>query len=245
MMFKAVEWDIIGRNPLQGLKLLNEAEKRQVDITPEQVSSLVNELQEPIVSIVEFAIYTGFRKENILDLRIESIKFHDLNATGEVELIIKGGRKEVFPLSPLAVEVIKRNIGDRTEGYVFVNSQTGERFHRISKGFDNAVRKIGLTVNGTKLRFHDLRHVFATWLHKAGVSLDVVRPLLGHKDRETTDRYVTYNRLSYSEVLNAIPKINRKTREETPKSLSIKNGTNWHAGVKEHLSFVPERAVSS
>ena len=36
--------------------------------------------------------------------------------------------------------------------------------------------------NGTKLRFHDLRHVFATWLHKAGVSLDELRFLLGHKD---------------------------------------------------------------
>ena len=105
-------------------------------------------------------------------------------------------------------------------------------------------------VNGTKLRFHDLRHVFATWLHKAGVSLDVVRPLLGHRDRKTTDGYVTYNRLYYSDVLNAIPRINRNTKKETPKtlkskSLLIKNGTNWHAGAKDYMSFVPGKAVSN
>lgn len=250
MLFRAVEWDIIDKNPIQGLKLLPEAEKRQVDITLEHAGALINKLQEPISSIVELAIYSGFRKENILDLRIESISFHDLTSTGEVELTVKGGRKEVFPLSESAVEVLKRNMGDRKKGHVFLNPQTGERFRTINKGFDKAVRELGLTVNGTKLRFHDLRHVFATWLHKAGVSLDIVRPLLGHRDRETTDRYVTYNRLSYCNVLNAIPKINRNTKKETPKtlkskSLLINNGTNWHAGAKDNMSYVPGKAVNN
>ncbi|MFC1562748.1 site-specific integrase [candidate division KSB1 bacterium] len=221
-----------------------------MELTTEQASALINELQEPIASIFEFAIYTGFRKENILDLRIESIRFHDLTQTGEVELVIKGGKNEVFPLSTSAVEVLKRNIGNRTEGHVFLNPQIGERFRTINKGFDRAVRKLGLTVNGTKFRFHDLRHVFATWLHKAGVSLDVVRPLLGHRDRETTDRYVTYNWLSYSDDLNAIPKINRNTKKETPKtlkskSLLIKNGKNWQAVAKDNLSFMPKKAVNN
>jgi len=142
MLFRDVEWDIINKNPLQGLKLLPEAEKRQVNLSSEQASALINELQEPIASIVEFAIYTGFRKENILDLRIESIRFHDLTPTGEVEFIIKGGRKEKFPLSPSAVEVIKRNIGERTEGHVFINPETGKRFRTIHKGFDRIVLKL-------------------------------------------------------------------------------------------------------
>ena len=56
--------------------------------------------------MIELAIYTGFRLENILGMRIESIRFHDLNSTGEIEHVVKGGKKEVFPLSPAAVEVI-------------------------------------------------------------------------------------------------------------------------------------------
>ena len=76
------------------------------------------------------------------------------------------------------------------------------------------MRELGLTVNGTKLRFHDLRHVFATWLHQAGVSLDIIRPLLGHRDRKTTDRYTTIDRLAIGKVLNVMPNIGEKNEHK-------------------------------
>jgi len=122
-----------------------------------------------------------------LSLRIESILFHDLSQTGEVKLIVKGGKKEKFPLGKLAVEVLKRAIGNRKEGYVFLNLQTGKRFYSINRVFDRAVKKIGLTVGDTKLRFHDLRHVFATWLLRGGVNLETIRELMDHKEITTTD----------------------------------------------------------
>ena len=57
------------------------------------------------------------------------------------------------------------------------------------------------------MRFHDLRHVFATWLHEAGVSLDTLRILRGHEDRATTDRYISVDRLATGKVLNLIPQL--------------------------------------
>ena len=104
MLSRAVEWDILSYNPLSGLKTLREAEKRDVNITFEQAAALIRELSEPTASIVSFAIYTGFRKENILGLKIEQVRFHDVTPTGEVELVVKGGRREIFPLSPAAME---------------------------------------------------------------------------------------------------------------------------------------------
>ena len=47
--------------------------------------------------------------------------------------------------------------------------------------------------------FHDLRHVFATWLLRTVVSLDAVRELMGHKDRSTTDHYATLNQMEASQ----------------------------------------------
>jgi integrase len=77
--------------------------------------------------------------------------------------------------------------------------------------FDKAVRMIGLTAkDGSKLRFHDLRHVYGNWLHRAGVSLDELRVLYGHRDRATTDRYITPDIRHISEKLALQPKINRK-----------------------------------
>ena len=179
MLNRATEWDMLDRNPLQGMKLFRESEKRKVYITPDEASQLLAEVPEPIAYIVEFAIYSGFRKENILSLKIEQIRFHDLSSTADVELKIKGGRKETFSLGETAVTVLTRVIGNRSNGYIFINPTTGTRYTSIHKSFNRAVRKLGFQVNGTKLRFHDLRHVFATWLHRQGVSLDVFKRTSG------------------------------------------------------------------
>lgn len=208
MLSRATEWGLLEVNHLRGMKPFPGSPKRDVDLERGQAQSLVSALSEPMASMVEFAIYTGFRKENILGLRIEALRFHDLTSTGEVELTVKGGRREVFPLAPSAVAVLKRVIGRRRDGYVFVNPKTGTRYRYIETSFDRAVRRLGLTAcDGSKLRFHDLRHVFATWLHKEGVSLDSLRSLLGHRDRATTDRYATVDRLEVGKVLTLIPNL--------------------------------------
>ncbi len=214
MLSRAVDWEILESNPLSGLRLLREAGKRKVNIDPEQIASLINELREPVASITELAVYSGFRKENILSLKIEQISFHDMTESGEVELKVKGGKTEVFPIGLQAVSLLKRVIGGRKEGFVFINSRTGTRYNFIHKQFTRAVNKLGLKVGNTKFRFHDLRHVFATWLHSKGVSLDVLRPLLGHSNRSTTDRYTTVDRLACGNVLNLMPEIKRKEKKK-------------------------------
>ena len=123
-------------------------------------------------------------------------------------LQIKGGKWNSFPLGPQAVDVVNRAIGDRKEGYVFINHNTGTRFFAVSKSFRRAVRKMNLKVGDSYLRFHDLRHVFASWLHKEGVSLDIIRVLLGHSNRSTTDRYTTTSTLGAGKVLSLLPSIN-------------------------------------
>ena len=128
----------------------------------------------------------------------------------ELELELKGGRKELFPLGELAVKVLKRAIRNRKEEYVFFNPKTKTRYYSIHKVFDNALRKLELTVNGTKLRFHDMRHIFGTWLYREGVNLDIVRELMGHKDRSTTDRYITINRLKAGQHLLSMPEIKKE-----------------------------------
>jgi len=209
MLSFAVEYEILDKNPLEGFKKLRESEKRRVEITPEQAGILINALPRPIANIVEFAIYIGFRKENILSLQIQQITVLKDRPTAIVELTIKGGRSEIFPLGDRATAVLKRVIGRRKKGYVFVNPRTGTRYVSIHKRFDRVVRLLGLTVNGTKLRFHDLRHVFCTWILENGVSIDAIRELAGHRQRSTTDRYATLNRLKVGAYLSAIPEIER------------------------------------
>ena len=74
---------------------------------------------------------------------------------------------------------------ERSSGpYVFCYDD-GQRIQDIRKSFATALRKSGIT----NLRFHDLRHTFASQLVMAGVDLNTVRELMGHKDITMTLRY--------------------------------------------------------
>ncbi|MFA6470923.1 MAG: tyrosine-type recombinase/integrase [Candidatus Latescibacterota bacterium] len=208
MLFRAVEWDIIETNPLRGFRLLPEG-KRDVNVPIGKIAELISCFDHPMSDIVEFAFYTGFRKENVLSLKIEDIRFHDVTKTGEVYLRLKGNKEEVFPLGESAVNLLKRLISKRKEGFVFINPKTGTRYLSILHTFDRAVKKVGIEVNGTKLRFHDIRHIFASTLVRSGVSLEKVRVLLGHEDRSTTDRYATIEPLDAMDSLKSIPSMEK------------------------------------
>jgi integrase len=61
----------------------------------------------------------------------------------------------------------------------------GSRVSDLKKGFRTGVRLAGIK----HVRFHDLRHTFATRLVRAGVDLITVQQLLGHARITMTARY--------------------------------------------------------
>ncbi|MCP4726721.1 MAG: tyrosine-type recombinase/integrase [bacterium] len=203
MMGCAAEWEMIKDNPLRYLKQLSEDNFREVKLDVTDAERLINELSPPVADIIEFAIYTGFRKENILSLKIEDV---DLGK-GIATIKVKRNRREQFPLADLAVEVLKRAIGDRIAGFVFLNPKTEKRYVNINKVFDTAVNKLKLKAGESKLRIHDLRHVFGTWLNQRGVGHSDLRPLMGHRDVKSTDRYITIDREHSATVLDRLPRI--------------------------------------
>ena len=216
MMIKIVAWGYLERNPLEGMENFKEPKKRDVELTPEQAAQLIEILPtREVKNIVAFAIYSGLRLEAILDLRIEDVVFHDSGSISKVSIKDKGGEKAERLLSRYATEILRSSIGKRGAGHVFINPVTGKRFQGRMGSFDRAVRKLGLKAkDGSKLRFHDLRHVYGNWLHQAGVSLDELRVLYGHRDRATTDRYITPNLEMIGEKLALQPKISKEKAAE-------------------------------
>lgn len=74
----------------------------------------------------------------------------------------------------------------RRADFVFPNHRrSGKRFRDPKVGFMKAVRLAGIP----KIRFHDLRHTFATRLVREGVDLITVQHLLGHATITMTARY--------------------------------------------------------
>ncbi|TDI99451.1 MAG: hypothetical protein E2O70_07880, partial [Candidatus Dadabacteria bacterium] len=69
---------------------------------------------------------------------------------------------------------IARHFYSDSDNFVF--TYKGKPIGSIRKAFNNACNRAGIK----NLRFHDLRHTFATRLVLAGVDLATVSKLLGH-----------------------------------------------------------------
>jgi integrase len=71
------------------------------------------------------------------------------------------------------------------KGVDSVRRLKGKRISSIKRSFNTARKKIGLA----HVRFHDLRHTFASWVLQSSQNLKLARDLLGHADLQTTDKY--------------------------------------------------------
>ena len=133
--------------------------------------------------IIETAVATGMRLEELLSLKWEHV---DLERR-EVRLVVtKSKQPRVIPLSDRAVAIIAAAARSaQASPYVFTNPASGSRFKTVKRAFRTACRRAGVQ----DMRFHDLRHTFATRLVQSGVDLYVVKELLGHKTITMTMRY--------------------------------------------------------
>lgn len=85
------------------------------------------------------------------------------------------------------------------------------------KWIESAWNKVCEETKITDLRFHDLRHTFATRMLQAGASLQTVRDFLGHTSASTTLRY-THS--STDAMRDAVAALDEKPRTSLSQKLS-------------------------
>ena len=73
------------------------------------------------------------------------------------------------------------------EGLVF-NDRDGEpiRASRVTTRFKDMARKADLD---ERIHFHSLRHTTGSWLSMRGVPMRHIQAILGHSDRNVTEKY--------------------------------------------------------
>ncbi|MDD5269766.1 MAG: site-specific integrase [Candidatus Omnitrophica bacterium] len=181
MFTNAIKWGKASENPVKKVKLFKENNKRLRYLEKEEITKLLSNCPEHLKPIVILALNTGMRKGEILDL-----KWQDLDMQRGIIYLLdtKNSDKREIPLNEQAMVALVKIKKHSDSPYVFCNKE-GEPYGDIKKSFFTACTKSGII----NFRFHDLRHTFASHLAMAGVDLNTIRELLGHKSLEMTLRY--------------------------------------------------------
>ena len=177
--------EYIAEDPTKSIRLESGMARRTRHITKEEELLLINCAVDWLQPIIQFAASTGMRRGEIVGLKKSDIDLENRCATIRTS---KNGEPRVIPLSRRALEAVAKAMSI-TENVFGGKGGWQLRVANLEYNFRAAVRRSGLN----DLRFHDLRHTFATRLVQSGADIYAVQRLLGHKSLEMTSRYAHHD----------------------------------------------------
>jgi integrase len=198
----AVRDRIIVHNPATNIRLPRKAKTAIVPPTVEQVEAVIPQMPDRYRALVTLAAGTGLRQGECFGLSLDRCDFLRRSITVDRQMVLAGSGPPRFgppktgasvrtvPLPQVVADALAGHLEQRgtgPDGLIFTN-QNGEvvRRNRFNEIWRPATKRAGVE----SLRFHDLRHFYASLLINHGESVKVVQARLGHASAsETLDTY--------------------------------------------------------
>ncbi len=179
------EWEWCHQNPVTRVSMEKENNKRDRWLSEEEESRLLTACVPWLHDLVTFALHTGMRMGEILELTWRGVDFTRRTVT---VLRSKNGERRTIPVNETVLRVLKEKSKVRSlaSDLVFCSKAfTPMESGHLRRSFRLALSKAKIE----EFHFHDLRHTFATRLVQRGIDLYKVQQLLGHKSPIMTQRY--------------------------------------------------------
>lgn len=183
---------------VRSVAMLKEPPGRVRYLSDDEARRLLEGLRPDVRDIVVVAMFTGMRRGEILGLRKSAVDF-DAKLIALTET--KTNKARYIPIHECLVEILQRACDRSPSEYVFATKAGRPLTHRVAALFRMTVRRLGIK----NLRFHDLRHDFATKLRRRGAGLDLIATLLGHTTLAMTQRYAHLGREDLMTAVGALP----------------------------------------
>jgi len=206
---KAVLWAYIEDNPFKKLKAPKTSKSFPAFISENEFHQIIEKTRNiQLRNIFCTAFYTGMRLNEITNMKwswIDLIK-EQITVKCSDDFVTKGKRERIIPLNAIMKIVLSslfpKIIEINKDDFVFTSIK-GLKLNDdfISKKFKSAVREAKLD---DSIHFHSLRHSFASLLVQKGVSLYIIKELLGHEALITTQ---IYSHLQHQNLIEAINKL--------------------------------------
>lgn len=149
-----------------------EPPPRQRYLTFTEWGELLAVAHASVKPILICAVTTGLRKANILTMDWSQVRLE----ANRITMTVKGGKNHEVRITPYLAAAL--SVMPSRKGKVFDTRNFEKRWRA-------AVSDSGLA----DMRFHDLRHTFASWARQNGADIADVKEALGHSDISMTMRY--------------------------------------------------------
>ncbi len=210
---KAIVWGYLTENPLRQIKLPKIPKSFPVFINNTELNLIVqNTKHRDLQDIFLTAFHTGMRLSEIINLKWSAINLSErtIIVQNNETFTTKSKKERLIPINDTLATVLNNRIPKvlniKLDEYVFCKySEVPYLKDYVSKNFKKVVRKLGMN---ERLHLHSLRHSFASNLVQAGVSLYVVKEILGHEDLSTTQ---IYSHLQKENLISAVKVLDQVT----------------------------------
>ncbi|WP_277657233.1 tyrosine-type recombinase/integrase [Seleniivibrio woodruffii] len=163
----ALQREYVKKNPFQYRKQLKEHRPANAILTIEQIGEIRKLLSDEYLTLFEFYINTGARRNEILNLEWKHIKKSDIIIYG------KGNETRIVPINKklrMVIDGMEKGVGK-----LFALEET-----RVSELFTKTIAEVG-----GEGSCHTLRRTYISHMLMAGVEVVTVANITGHRDVKT------------------------------------------------------------
>jgi len=210
---KAIVWGYLTENPLRQIKLPKIPKSLPAFINYVELNAIVQDTKNrDLQDIFLTGFHTGMRLSEIINLKWSAINLSERSiiVQNNETFTTKSKKERMIPINDTLAMILNNRIPKvlniKLDEYVFCK-YPGVPYLKdyVSKNFKKVVRALKMS---ERIHFHTLRHSFASNLVQAGVSLYVVKEILGHEDLSTTQ---IYSHLQKENLISAVKVLDQVT----------------------------------
>ena len=185
---RAIAEDYLNTNPCKGIKRFRIPQKQPLFYSQIDFELLLKAIDDnDIKDLVQFAVNTGLRQGELLNLKWNQIDYKQQTLIlDNAEHLTKSKKVRAIPLTIKVLQILTERERSKRSDFIFTRNGMPIQQDFISHRFKEYVIKAGIN---PKLNFHSLRHTFASWLIQKGVPVYTISKLLGHSDIKVTEIY--------------------------------------------------------
>ena len=191
----AFEIDLIDKMYSQLTTTSPTPETKRTPFTPEQVDALWKIKDEPWVNSVLIFIYTGFRLQELLEMKTDQVNLTEWYFQGGIKSA--SGKDRIVPIHDRIKPLVK-DLMNEDNTYFFTcdgRKFSQKKYYKFWRGI---MHKIGADDKTP----HEARHTFETNLDNAKGNRKCIDMLMGHKSKDVGNR--VYNHKTIDQLRDTV-----------------------------------------